>query len=117
MEQIRDERLPSDNAKRDDDVMTEATSRTEDDPVGDAFRTALDQDSDGDGVDGIDDDEEQIVWDPRWDSIPFYCSLSINGQKIVPHFRRISLSSHPAESNDSRESSYQPYWTSHDAYA
>ncbi|KAF4608178.1 hypothetical protein EYR40_000522 [Pleurotus pulmonarius] len=65
MEQIRDERLPSDNAKRDDDVMTEATSRTEDDPVGDAFRTALDQDGDGDGVDGIDDDEEQIVWDPR----------------------------------------------------
>lgn len=71
MAQIRDERLPSVNVKRDDDAMTETTSRTEDDPVGDAFRTALDQDGDGDGVDGIDDDEEQIVWDPRWDIIPF----------------------------------------------
>ncbi|KAG9226609.1 hypothetical protein CCMSSC00406_0006166 [Pleurotus cornucopiae] len=66
MDQIRDERLASDNVKSDDDVMTEATSRTEDDPVGDAFRTALDQDSDVDGADDlVDDDDEQIVWDPR----------------------------------------------------
>lgn len=79
MDQIRDERLASDNVKRDDDVMTEATSRTEDDPVGDAFRTALDQDSDVDGADDlVDDDDEQIVWDPRWDFLLFRCSLLIN---------------------------------------
>jgi protein SMG7 len=47
----------------DEDAMTETTSRTDDDPVGDAFRKALNG-SDGEG----DDDEvqeDEIVWNPK----------------------------------------------------
>ena len=36
--------------------MTERTSRTDDDPVGDAFRQVLDADL---------DDDDEIVWNPR----------------------------------------------------
>jgi len=49
----------SDIGDREDDAMTE-TDRTDDDPVGDAFRQALDG-SDGD----TDDQDDKIVWDPR----------------------------------------------------
>jgi len=52
----------SDIGDREDDAMTE-TDRTDDDPVGDAFRQALDG-SDGD-TDIDDDQDDKIVWDPR----------------------------------------------------
>lgn len=50
----------SDSSDRDDDMMTEA-SRTDDDPVGDAFRQVMD--GSHDDIDDGDDDE--IVWNPR----------------------------------------------------
>lgn len=52
----------SDIGDREDDNMTE-NSRTDDDPVGDAFRQVLDG-SDRD-VDMDEDQEDEIVWDPR----------------------------------------------------
>ena len=47
----------------DEDAMTETTSRTDDDPVGDAFRKVLDG-SDGD-LDEEGQEDDEIVWDPR----------------------------------------------------
>jgi hypothetical protein len=52
----------SDIGDHEDDAMTE-TSRTDDDPVGDAFRQVLDG-SDRD-VDIDEDQEDEIVWNPR----------------------------------------------------
>jgi hypothetical protein len=43
----------------DDEVRTEA-GRTDDDPVGDAFRQVLDGSDDG-------TEEDEIVWDPRYE--------------------------------------------------
>ena len=51
-----------DGLDREDDSMTE-TSRTDDDPVGDAFRQVLDG-SDRD-IDIDEDQEDEIVWNPR----------------------------------------------------
>lgn len=51
-----------DTVERDDDAMTE-TSRTDDDPVGDAFRQVLDG-SDRD-IDIDEDQDDEIVWNPR----------------------------------------------------
>jgi protein SMG7 len=49
----------------DEDAMTETTSRTDDDPVGDAFRKALNG-SDGEGDDDDDEvQEDEIVWNPK----------------------------------------------------
>jgi hypothetical protein len=47
----------------DEDAMTETTSRTDDDPVGDAFRKALN----GSDIDlnEEEEEEEQIVWNLR----------------------------------------------------
>jgi len=54
---IRDERFKIYSVnERDEDAMTERTSRTDDDPVGDAFRQVLDADL---------DDDDEIVWNPR----------------------------------------------------
>jgi protein SMG7 len=50
----------SDIGDREDDAMT---YRTDDDPVGDAFRQVLDG-SDRD-IDIDDDQEDEIVWNPR----------------------------------------------------
>jgi hypothetical protein len=55
-----DQFIHSDIGDREDDTMTE-TSRTDDDPVGDAFRKVLD-DSD---IDMDEDQEDEIVWNPR----------------------------------------------------
>jgi protein SMG7 len=58
---IGDGRFDIHNGKeRDEDAMTENTSRTDDDPVGDAFRHALDADLEDD-----DDGNDEIVWNPR----------------------------------------------------
>jgi hypothetical protein len=57
---IGDGRFDIRNPKdRDEDAMTENTSRTDDDPVGDAFRHALDADLEDD------DGDDEIVWNPR----------------------------------------------------
>ena len=58
----RNEFNQSDIADHEDDAMTE-TSRTDDDPVGDAFRQVLDG-SDRD-IDIEEDQEDEIVWNPR----------------------------------------------------
>lgn len=50
-------------SERDDDAMTD-TTRTDDDPVGDAFRQALDG-SVGEVEDEEEDGDDKIVWDPR----------------------------------------------------
>ena len=47
----------------DDDNMTEQTSRTDDDVVRDAFRFL---NTEGD-IEDMDEDEDEIVWDPRHD--------------------------------------------------
>jgi len=61
---IRDNSLDL-HPKRDSDAddMTELTSRTDDDPVRDAFKF-LNTSEDIDIVD--DDEEDEIVWDPRF---------------------------------------------------
>lgn len=58
----------------DDDVATIAT--TEDDPVGDAFRTNLEDVDDG----GLDDDEDEILWDPRYVLPRLHCIATIELQ-------------------------------------
>ncbi|OBZ66360.1 hypothetical protein A0H81_13586 [Grifola frondosa] len=94
-----------------DDNMTEAT-RTDDDPVGDAFREALNA-SDGDD----DEQEDEIVWDPRAItsprdpavvaalpasptrlvmSSPVLSSFSPHGaESLSPRFRRANLDATP----------------------
>lgn len=62
--------LRNGNADYEDDNMTE-TSRTDDDPVGDAFREALNG-SDGDE----DEQEDEIVWRPRYVSVTFRSSTT-----------------------------------------
>ena len=52
--------LPKD---ADDDNMTERTSRTDDDVVRDAFKF-LNAEED---VEDMDEEEDEIVWDPRYD--------------------------------------------------
>ena len=47
--------------RRNDDESTTQTSRTEDDPVGDAVRAAL-----AAGAIADDDDDDEIVWAPRF---------------------------------------------------
>jgi protein SMG7 len=47
----------------DDDNMTERTSRTDDDVVRDAFKFL---NTEGD-IEDMDEDEDEIVWDPRHD--------------------------------------------------
>ena len=51
--------LPKDT---DDDNMTERTSRTDDDVVRDAFKFLTEGD-----VEDMDEDEDEIVWDLRYD--------------------------------------------------
>lgn len=48
-----------------EDAMTEATSRTDDDPVRDAFRLALDGEGSNDDAEEEEDQDDQIVWDLR----------------------------------------------------
>lgn len=56
-----------------EDAMTDNTSRTDDDPVGDAFREALDDH----GVVDDDEDGEVILWNPRFASLaPLYLHSS-----------------------------------------
>ncbi|KAJ8517138.1 hypothetical protein ONZ45_g5625 [Pleurotus djamor] len=77
MDEIRDEGfMVHQKSARDEDMMTETTSRTEDDPVGDAFKQALASDQEVDD----DDDEEQIVWDPR----PHLSPVSLRGLPSPP---------------------------------
>lgn len=52
------------NLDPDDDGMTE-TSRTDDDPVGDAFRKVLDGSDRDEEEDQEEEGDDQIVWDPR----------------------------------------------------
>jgi hypothetical protein len=52
----------SDIGDREDDAMTE-TDRTDDDPVGDAFRQVLD--GLNKDIDIDEDQEDEIVWNPR----------------------------------------------------
>ncbi|KAH7882894.1 hypothetical protein F5I97DRAFT_1900415 [Phlebopus sp. FC_14] len=58
--QISADRLSQHVTDQDDDAMTD-TGRTDDDPVGDAFRQALDERGDSED----DEDGEVILWNPR----------------------------------------------------
>ena len=60
---IRDTSLDLLPKDPDDDNMTEHTSRTDDDVVRDAFRFL---NTEGD-IEDMDEDEDEIVWDPRYD--------------------------------------------------
>jgi hypothetical protein len=60
---IRDTSLDSLPKDSDDDNMTERTSRTDDDVVRDAFKF-LNTEED---VEDSDEEEDEIVWDPRHD--------------------------------------------------
>jgi hypothetical protein len=62
----RDERVGAFGWKEpvDDDAKTETDARTDDDPVGDAFRQVLEAEPE-------DDEEDEIVWNPRF----IYCSF------------------------------------------
>ena len=51
--------------QREEDAMTETTSRTDDDPVGDAFRKVVDGDGASDSIIDDDDDNDEIVWNLR----------------------------------------------------
>ena len=63
---VRNMGLPSVLAVPDneEDAMTEATSRTDDDPVRDAFREVLGSGG-SDQVMEEDDRDDEIVWNPR----------------------------------------------------
>ncbi|KAL0945768.1 hypothetical protein HGRIS_012057 [Hohenbuehelia grisea] len=62
MDEIRNESLAiREGIRVEDDSLTENTSRTDDDPVGDAFRQVLGDEELGDE----DEDEDEIVWNPR----------------------------------------------------
>jgi protein SMG7 len=60
---IRDTSLDLVVKDPDDDNMTEGTSRTDDDVVRDAFKFL---NTEGD-IEDMDEDEDEIVWDPRHD--------------------------------------------------
>jgi protein SMG7 len=61
---IRDTSLDLLPKDPDDDNMTEGTSRTDDDVVRDAFKFL---NTEGDVEDMDDEEEDEIVWDPRHD--------------------------------------------------
>lgn len=58
------EHMVTSDHEQDDDVGTDA-GRTDDDPVGDAFREVLDNRPSSESERDEDEDEDQIVWNPR----------------------------------------------------
>ncbi|KIO02509.1 hypothetical protein M404DRAFT_147748, partial [Pisolithus tinctorius Marx 270] len=62
--ELPDERKHERVHQQDDDVGTDA-GRTDDDPVGDAFREVLDNRPSSESERDEDEDEDQIVWNPR----------------------------------------------------
>ena len=76
----------------DDDNMTEHTSRTDDDVVRDAFKFL---NTEGD-IEDMDEDEDEIVWDPRHDLF-LYCMIILKVlHYYVTHRGNISPTVSPA---------------------
>src|ERR1700722_4814699 len=97
----------------DDDDQTESTSRTEDDPVGDAFRQVLAAELEDD-----DDDDDEIVWNPRYvcSFVPllparfesFFFKTHLFPCQSPDSTRHAGIAS-SCNCNDTDEASFQPY--------